>query len=219
MERYVKASAFLDDQIAPPLRSLIPPTLRLAYAAADELAKDQPILGVESARSNRGRLRSWACDFAFEKLIQTGRWPYDYDWAPFAQPTGKYLRIRLESSVMSISLVPDPKCPPRHVKFRANNALGNPYPFLFEEMNQEEEIKGLPSFVLVHGHREPEFAHIGMPHPQNRAWLYVTPNLFHLPHVVEAANPNLPPVEAENKDAIVTLKDEIRKWQRDNKNE
>lgn len=219
MARYVNPEAFLDDQLTLKYRAMIPATIEQAYKAAEDLAQDQPILQVESAVANRGRLRAWATDLAIERLIKTGRWPFDYDWASFEKPTGKYLRIKLESSLMSVSLVPDHRIPPRQVKFRTNNALGNPTGDLFEQFEltpKKDEIRGLPYFVLVHGHQKPEFAHIGMPCPEKQVWTYKTPNLFHMPHLVID---ELPPTEAEDQEAILTLKEELRKWQRDNNDE
>ena len=216
-KQYVNPIAFLDDQLSPELRRLIPSTIKQAYKAADDLIRDQPILEVSSAKSNHGRLRSWATDLAFERLITTGRWPFDYSWEYFEQPTGKYLQIRLGSSLMSVSLVADPKYAPRRVQFRANNALGNPAPFLFDEMNHDYEVNGLPSFILVHGHKQPDFAHIGMPHPEKRIWLDKTGNLMRLLH--DAKTEDVPPVEAEDQEAVLTLKDDILKWQRDSRNE
>ncbi len=86
---------FLTDQLPLAHQSMIPTTLKTAYAAAADLAKDQPILQTPSALDNRGRLVAWAVDRAFELLIKTGKWPYDYSWEPFAKPTGRFLRIRL----------------------------------------------------------------------------------------------------------------------------
>lgn len=214
MPFYVEAGHFLNDQITPAQRSLIPTTLRQAYAAAEKVAKENPILDVISAQDQRGRVRSWAVDLAFEKLIKTGQWPFDYAWAWFNKPTGRYLRIRTEAATLSISLVDDPSKPPRHVKFRQNNAFGN-MQTLFPEINESLKIEGLPGFVLAHGHKEPEFAHLGMTHPKKREWLYRTANLMKTPHAIED---DLPPVEAEDEEAILSLKQEIEKWSRDNGN-
>lgn len=214
MPFHVDAGHFLNDQISPAQRSLIPTTLRQAYAAAEKLATETPILDVPSAQDQRGRIRSWAADLAFEKLIKTGVWPFDYTWAWFGKPTGRYLQIRTEAATLSISLVDDPSKPPRHVKFRRNNAFAN-MPALFPEMNDDLKIEGRPGFVLAHGHKTPEFAHLGMAHPERREWLYRTMNLMKTPHAIED---DLPPVEAEDEEAILSLKQEIEKWLRDNGN-
>lgn len=201
---------FLRDQVS--RQSVIPTTLRVAYQAATALAKDQPILEVTSAIDNRGRLVSWAVDQAFERLIKTGQWPFEYEWVPFAEPTGRYLRIRFGAATMSVSQVARPKRPPRRAVFRENAAMMN-VRFLFPEMEEERRITGLPAFVLVHGHQELNFAHIGMSYPTKRKWLHRTPNLLLAPHAVESSEP---PVEAVDEEAIVTLKEQIEKWRRDN---
>ena len=214
MPPFVEAGHFLDDQIPAAHRSLIPTTLRQAYAAADELAAESPILEVPSAVDQRGRLRSWSVDLAFERLIKTGRWPYDCTWAYWSKPTGRYLRIRTEAATLSLSLVDNPKKPPRKVKFRQNNAFANK-PSLFPEFDEERRISGVPGFILVHGHKSLDFSHIGMSHPTKRRWIYRTANLMNTPHEIAS---DLPPVEAEDEEAILTLKQEIEKWARDNGN-
>jgi hypothetical protein len=214
MPFHVEVGHFLNDQISPAQRALIPPTLKQAYAAADKVASENPILDVQSARDQHGRVRSWAVDLAFEKLIDTGQWPFDYAWAWFDKPTGRYLRIRTEAATLTISLIDEPSKPPRHVKFRQNNAFDNE-PSLFPEMDEERKIGGMPGFLLVHGHKTLDFANVGMAHPKKRRWLYRTGNLMLTPH--EFID-DLPPVEAEDEEAILTLKQEIQKWSRDNGN-
>lgn len=214
MSFHVEAGHFLNDQITPAQRAMIPTTLKQAYRAADELISGSPILDVTSAQDQRGRVRAWAVDLAFEKLIRTGNWPFDYTWAWYAKPTGRYLRIRTEAATVTMSLVDLPKKPPRHVVFRQNNALANG-PSLFPELEDKAEIQGIPGFVLAYGHKSLDFAHLGMSHPKKRKWLYRTPNLMQTPHAVED---DLPPVEAEDEEAILSLKQEIERWSRDNGN-
>jgi len=77
----------------------------------------------------------------------------------------------------------------------------------------------MPSFLLVHGIQieediKEQFAHIGVPHPQHRRhYIYRTPNLMDLVHEVPS---DLPPVEETDTDAVMSLKEEIEKWRRDN---
>lgn len=75
------AEAFLRDQISPALRSLIPVTLKTAYEAADAAIQAEAILSVTSAQDNRGRIIQWAVDLGFERLVQSGQWPFDCRWA------------------------------------------------------------------------------------------------------------------------------------------
>jgi len=213
-DRKVEAGHFLNDQISLAQRALIPTTLKQAYKAADDLAVENPILDVVSARDQHGRVRTWAVDLAFEKLIATGQWPFDCSWSSYARPTGRYLRIRTEAATISISLVDDPTKPTHHVSFRQNNAVANP-PYLFPEMEEEKRLEGVPGFVLPHGHKSLDFAHLGMAHPAKRKWLYRSTNLILTPHVIED---DLPPVEAEDEEAILSRKQEIEKWSRDNGN-
>ena len=184
----IVAEQFLLDQVALRYRALIPPVLRDARAAAATVAMAEPILQVPSAEDNHGRLISWAVDLGIQRLIQSGRWPVECRWRPFAQPTGRYLEIRLSHSVMSISQVADASVQPRDVKFRQNARLNNQPSFLLRDFDDTRSVAGLPSFLMIHGRvvrgdLENEFAHIGVPHPiHGRDYIYKTPNLMEMVH-------------------------------------
>jgi hypothetical protein len=209
----VSAEEFLQNQLPPTARVLITATLKSAYAAAQFLSLQEPILQVASAADNRGRIVSWAVDFAFEKLLQSRQWNFDYCWRDFALPTGRYLEIRMSHSVLSISKVANPGKQPRNVVFRENGRLNNEPFFDLEEFRNEREVIGLPHFILVHGHHQLSFAHVGIPHSEfRRDWIYRTPNLMQLPHPV--AN-NLPPAETTDFEAAMQLKEEIERWRKD----
>lgn len=213
------AEEFLLSQIPLRYRVLIPPVLKDARRAAGDMAKAEPVLQVPSAEGNHGRLISWAVDLGIQKLIDSGRWPVAYRWRDFARPTGQYLQVILSHSVMSISQVADPSIQPRDVRFRQNARLNN-QPYLgLREFDDARRVAGLPSFLMIHGQiiREDlveDFAHIGIPHPvHSQDYIYKTPNLMALPHRVESG---APPVEDTESGAVMTLKEEIEKWRRDN---
>jgi hypothetical protein len=209
----VSAEEFLLDQIPRNIRPLIPTTLKSAYAAANLLINGEPILQVPSAIDNRGRIISWAVDLAFEKLLKSRQWPFDYRWQDFAHPTGRYLEIRPSHSVLSISQVANPRKQPRNVEFRENGRINNEPFFDLEEFEEEREVHGLPHFLLIHGHQELNFAHLAVPHSiHRRDWIYRTPNLLNIPHSIPA---ELPPTETTDFEATMTLKEEIEKWRRD----
>lgn len=213
------AEQFLLDQFPLRHRALVPAVLKTARATAATIAKSEPVFQVPSAQDNHGRVISWAVDFGIEKLIQSGRWPVDYRWRWFEQPTGRYLEVRFSHSVMSISQVSDPTIQPRDVKFRQNARLNNQRSFNFPEFNDARSSAGLPAFLLIHGKTvrgelENEFAHVGVPHPDHkRDWIYRTTNLMGMVQVVES---ELPPVEETDMDAVLSVKEEIEKWRRDN---
>jgi hypothetical protein len=210
----VSAEDFLRDQVPLAARALIPTTLKTAYSAAQLIARQEPILQVPSAVDNRGRLVSWAADFAFEILLRSGQWGFDYRWRDFAHPTGRYLEIRLSHSVLSISQVSNSGKQPRNVAFRENKRLNNQPFFDLDEFKDERTVHGLPHFILIHGHQDLTFAHLGVPHSEfRRDWIYKTPNLMNLPHPVSS---DLPPTETTEFDAAMQLKQEIEKWAEEN---
>jgi hypothetical protein len=211
----VDPQQFLEDQFPKKFWHLIPTTLRAAYSAANALADSEPILQVESAQDNLGRIISWATDLGFKRLIETGQLPFDYRWRSFSRPTGRYLEIRLPHSVVSISQVADAKKQPRSVQFRDNGRMNNEPFFNLPEFADEQELKGLPHFLMVHGYQSLTFSHLAVPHPlHHRDYRYISPNLLDMPHIMPAIGP-----EAENTDrdfnATELLKEEIQKWRVD----
>ena len=210
----VSAAEFLRDQLPPLAQALIPSTLKSAYGAVELLAEQEPILNVPSAVDNRGRIISWATDLAFEKLLQSKQWDFDYRWRDFAPPTGRYLEVRLSHSVLSLSQVANPNKQPRNVTFRENGRLNNEPFFDLDEFRDEREVSGLPHFILVHGHQRLSFAHVGVPHSEfRRDWIFRTPNLLTMPHAVVS---DLPPQEKTDFQGPMLLKEEIDRWRKDN---
>ena len=209
------AEQFLLNQVPLRHRILFPPVLKSAYAAVDAIVKAEPVLQIPSAEDNRGRIVSWAVDHGFKRLIESGAWPVDYRWSYFAKPTGRYLQIRLSHSALSVSQVADPTIQPRDVIFRQNARLNNREPyFALKEFDDTRFVVGLPSFLFIHGHQELAFAHIGVPHPiHRRDYIYRTPNLLTLPHEIPS---DLPPVEDTDTEEVMSLKEEIDRWRRDN---
>lgn len=213
------AERFLVDQIPLKVQRLIPPRLKLAYTAADELFAANPMLQIPTARDNRGRLISWAVDWSIKGLIESGEWSVDFKWQLFSQPTGHYLEVILPHSTMTISQVKFWQEQPRDVLFRENARLGNSQMDFWKSDDADDddlETHGPVSLLMVHGHKDLEFAHIGIPHQHHQhGYIYQTSNLLRLLH--EVPSPDVPPPEAAiDVDELLTLKADIEKWQRDN---
>lgn len=209
-----QGEAFLLDQVPPVRRAKIPTTLKTAYAAAKTIIDNEPILNVPSARDNWGRIVQWSVDFGFQKLVESGEWPFDFCWRHFAQPTGRYLEIRLSHSVITISQCSDPKKQPRDVVFRSNKRLNNQLHLKGVLLGEDQSATGLPHLLLVHGYQRLDFAHLAIPNEKHSAgYLYKTDNLLLIPHEVAAPEPE---IEDTDYEAVLTLKDEIDRWRRDN---
>jgi hypothetical protein len=207
------AEAFLRDQIPPALQSMVSPTIRAAYEAAALLIKDEPILNVGSAQP--GRIIQWAVDLGFERLCQSGQWPFDFRWQHFERPTGRYLEIRPSHSVITISQVADASKQPRDVAFRANKRLNGQAWLRYLPQPEEEKLSGgEPHVLLIHGYQDLNFAHLGIPKDEHhKGYHYRTPNLMMMPHIVTSTEP---PPEETDIEAVITLKEEIDKWRKDN---
>ena len=205
---------FLDDQFPAKFRPLIPSTLRTAYRHAEHLVANETILQIESAQDNKGRLISYAVDFGFVRLIETGALPFDFSWEYFARPTGRYLAIRASHSVITVSQVSDPTKQPRNAIFRENRRLNNQH-FLDLPGFQDERITGLPHLLIAHGYQSLDFAHLCVPDPvHTNGYRYRTGNLLNTPHEVHSEIP--PPENTETDfDNLNLLKEDIDRWTRD----
>jgi hypothetical protein len=212
-----QAEAFLWDQVSPVLRSLIPSTLKTAYDAAGLLIKDEPILSVTSAQDNRGRVVQWAVDLGFQRLCESGQWPFEYRWHFFERPTGRYLEIRPSHSVITISQVSDPSSQPRDVLFRENKRLsGQGWLKGLPRPADEKPTGGEPHILLIHGYQSLNFAHMGIPKGEHeKGYHYRTPNLMLMPYIVSVPSSE-PPPEDTDIEAVMTLKEEIDRWRKDN---
>lgn len=212
------AERFVLDQIPLKVQRLFPLKLKLAYQAVDDLFAATPMLQVQTARDNRGRFLSWAVDWSVRGLIESGEWNVDFRWQHYTQPTGHYLEVVLPHSTLSISQVKFWQEQPRNVLFRENARLGNSQMDFWKEPEDdgEDEAHGPLSMLMVHGYKELEFAHIGIPHKHHQhGYIYQTPNLTRL--LYEVPSPDVPPPEqAVDVDELLSLKADIEKWQRDN---
>ncbi|MBL4801051.1 MAG: hypothetical protein JKY45_04100 [Emcibacter sp.] len=206
---------FINDQISAQVQGLMPETLKRAYRAADMLSKETPFLQTPTAKANKGRLYSWAVDFAIEQVIKNGAWDCDYHWSQYAKPTGRYLEVRLPHSRLSISRVQMAKKQPRDVHFRTNMRMNNQLTLL-EEMKEEHAVQGLPHILLTHGGSDPDFAYLGIPNADHsKGYLYQTGNLMLRPHIIVDDRAPIEDTDYEDDD-LMDLKEEIEKWLKDN---
>lgn len=211
------AEAFLLDQMPLAMRALIPTTLKTAYAAAEAHIGATPFLNVPSATDNRGRIIQWAVDFGFQGLIESGQWQADFRWRPFASPTGRFLEIVLPHSAMTISQVKTPRKQSRDVVFRHNKRLNNQGHLDFPGFAEDSEISGLPHILLLHGHQTLNFSHLAIPNERHSlGWIHRTSNLMLMPHLAAAPEEPPPPVENTDYEAVMTLKERVDAWKRDN---
>lgn len=216
-----KADLFIDDQFPVKSRAHLPTALQTAYESVGALAKDTPFLALPSAQL--GHLRAWACELAIKRLIDSGKLPYDYDWQPYKNGTGNWLRVRLSHSVLSVHQLVDATKTPRKADYRNNGFFNNQGVFDLPELVEDTRLRGLPHLVLTHGHNELSFAHVGLPKLKGKGYFARTPNLMATLHVVESDVPPLegvgiePTVELHRSKEVAELKDEIVRLLKDSK--
>lgn len=207
------AEAFLQDQIPAADRPIVPTTLKNAYAAARQIIADEPLFNIPSAVAQQGRIVQLAVDMAFEKLVQSGQFGRDYRWKYFEKPTGQYLEIYFSHSALTISQVANPAKQPRDVGFRRNKRLASQIDMEFMNDNAPD-TSGIPHILLLHGHQSLEFAHLAIPETSHlEGFQHRSANLMLLPHALPREEV---PMEDTDTEAVMTLKDEIDRWRRDN---
>lgn len=221
----LKADVFVRDQIVPEVWPRFATVLRTAYAAADDIVKDNPILQVKSAADNKGRLIQWAVDFGMERAVEIGSVLCDCRWRPFAKPTGRYLELVFGHSRLTVSQVEDAKRQPRNVVFRENARLSNGQGILdlgdevIEAETADEAIKDLPHILLVHGYQSLQFAHLAVPSPTSKKdYLWRSANLMNLPYEVSEPGPAAEDTDYDLNE-MKLLKERIEKWRKDNDNQ
>jgi len=206
---------FVDDQFPLKLRPLIPKTLKTAYRAAGDIIKNNPLLSVAVTRGERGRIIQWAVDFGFERLIETGALPFDKSWEYYGGRSGRYLAIRPQHSVITISQVANPDRQPRDVRFRQNARVHNAPFFDFPEFSDENEFTGEPHILITHGYQNLNFSHLCMPENlHHKGYTYRSGNLMNMPHEVELDGP--PPEDTDiDFESLELLKEDIERYRRD----
>lgn len=207
------AEAFLLDQIPLAQRAIVPTTLKNAYSAAKLVIDNEPIFSLPSGIPQQGRIIQLAVDAAFDKLVVNGQFGRDRRWRSFEKPTGRYLEILFTHSALTISQVANPDKQPRDVGFRRNKRLASQ--ITMEFMGDEPvDTTGLPHVLLLHGHQALNFAHLAIPEPLH--WLgfqHKTANLMLMPHAVPEQEISMEDTDVE---AVISLKEEIDRWMRDN---
>jgi hypothetical protein len=221
-EQFSSYSEFVESEFPVQYQREVPEALKRAYLMADALMRDTSFLSTEGGVNARGHIIQCAVDYQLIRLIETGAWPFDFEWHYYARPTGKHLKILPKSTVVTVSRLQHDKQFPRNADFRNNQRLNNdPQQIrLFEDAidKRASEMKGRPHLILGHGYHEPDFAHIYIPHSHRAKWNWSTQNLMKSPHVVSS---DLPPIERPKTKSEPEIKEEFKEWfeknERDNK--
>lgn len=218
MEVRDAAGEFVDEEWPLAHRHLIPSALRRAYAATDEMIEREPRLQTPGGRYQRGDLINLATSYELEKLVKTGKLPFDGEWSFFAKPTGKYYVIITPRSRITTSQVENPQKRPRRAVHRTNYAELNEQS-LFDSINDEitqklEEAKRDQErrlLHILHGYQVLQFAHITYPHPEKNRHIYRTGNLLGLPHEVSSdLSPQEGPATSPDPEVVESIERRLR---------
>jgi hypothetical protein len=214
------AEHFTNEEVPPNIRPLIPTAIRRAYLAADATIESAPYLTTPGGRYQRGDLIMLAASYEFQQLVKNGSLPFDGAWEFFAKPTGKHFVMLTKRARITVNQVEDPRKKPRRAVFRNNYAEIN-QSSLFEDF--EEDLKRAREEAdkdgerrllhILHGYKEPDFAHLAYPHPDRNRHIYRSQNLMKMPH--EMPMTDLPPPEGPSESPNPETIDNIQKHLRD----
>lgn len=161
---------FIKQQLPPALLARMPKLFQDGHQLANDLRKENPILGIPSFQF--GDLRGAAIDFVISKHLFDRAYPgITAGFKSFFRPTGKFLKIETPGSNITISHVDAHGDVPRHAMFRKLAKERN-QAYLFEDLEEERlALTEKPHLQIVYGNKNLEFLHIGAMHPRRRKWL------------------------------------------------
>lgn len=201
------AEDLANEQFPTSCRQLVPAALRRSYAAADHAREVIPWLRSPSGDYLRGDLIRIAAEAEFERLVRTGRLPFDGRWEPYKRPTGKHFVMFSEKLRITINQVPLAGTMPRHAEFRFDFGMPNTA-FLFDEWNTElARNSDRKHLLLLHGYQQLEFANLAMPNVLSKKIAWQSVNLLTIPHEIEGAQttPAEGPTDSPDPEALDDL--------------
>lgn len=187
------------------LRAVVPGICKRAYGVVDALAKENLLL--QSPGVQLGHLRAWAVEFALQQAIDAGEFRVaGYEWVAYEKNTGHFLRVHTEGAVLTTSQLVDPMRRPRRASHRQNASFNNQQCLPGFE---PEQAAGNPHLILIHGYQNLNFIHFAMPNPDEAdvPWLGMSRNLLSEMYLVTN---ELAPVEAQNVEAVLSIKDALK---------
>lgn len=205
-----EAEKFIEDEMPAVHRAALPKALKTAYDAVDLTISETPYLKTPSARMTaRGNLLPYAVDYALQGLIDSGKWPFAYEYDFFARPTGKHLKILTANAVVTVSQLQAEDLKPRKATFRDNYCFENQGLFAFEKdaLAKFIDAKRKKHLILGHGYQDLTFIQIGLPRPDGDGYLARTGNILQSIHDASA---DLAPVE-EVTEEVIQLKKQLKK--------
>ena len=215
MSQDTLSETFIQQEVPVDVRALFPQRFQSAYDAVDALTREYRFLQTPTAKYTKGHLIALAVEHGLQALIDSGKWSVrDYSYVSYTKPTGKYLRIETQNSIVTISQLQQRRRQPRKATFRQNAKFNNA-PFLnFIEFPGPLEEGTVPHLIIGHGYQTLTFVQVGIPHPEHKhEWLALTRNAF---DELREVTSDLVPEEAPNVEATLELKEAVKKRIQDN---
>lgn len=191
----------------------VPNALVRAYDLTKALMEDTPFLNTDGGLNARGHLIQCAVDYQLVRLIESGIWPFDYEWTDYSRPTGKHLRVISKNSIFTVSRLQNENQFPRSANFRNNLRLNNDpaqLSFFYDETLKKENLsKDKFHFILGHGYHVPDFARFYIPHSEKNTWNWRTENIMDEKRIVQS---DAPAEEKTKKKIEPEIKEEFKEW-------
>lgn len=204
---------FVHAQVPAEITGKIPDVLRSAHKVVDEVMSEFSFFQTPGGEYARGDLINYSVEYQVSKLIDAGAWAYEYSWEYYTNRNGKYLKIKTNEADLTIKQVQRVYGFPADSLFRDRCRTKNiPNQLYLTGPGLDPPATSRPFLILGHGHRNLDFAFIGLPHQSERTWLYCSDNL--MPSLIELEE-NGPAVEDIPNDLMISLKDELMEQLKD----
>src|SRR5438094_328036 len=119
-----EAEKFIEQEVPPLRRAVLPKALRAAYEAVDLTLGETAYLQIPGAKMAAQRtLLLYAVEFALQGLVDKGDWPFTYEYEFNRRPTGRHLAIITPNAILTASQLQDGDAQPRWAGYRENYGL------------------------------------------------------------------------------------------------
>lgn len=169
----INGNEFLKSEFPARYRAQFVPIIKQAKEIVQQLYNEQPLFQRASAENERGKIINLAIEYEFQRRIEEGLLPFDYNIKYNSANNHKHIEILSKNTIMTISQVRSRAGIPRSAKFRSNLAYSNQ--MVMDFLRDEIRVIDSKAYILLsHYSRNDEIkrAILGVPAPDTKSWIY-----------------------------------------------
>lgn len=169
----IKGNEFLKNEYPVKYRAQFVPIIRQAKEIVKQLYSEQPLFQSATAENERSKIVNIAVEYEFQRRIEEGLLPFDYNIKYNSAKNHKHLEIITKHTIMTISQVSNKTGIPRSAKFRSNLAYSNQ--MVMEFLKDTIRINDSKAYILLSHNSKTENVKrviLGLPAPDTKSWIY-----------------------------------------------